>query len=169
MYCHMILQRTEVLLKHTVQKISQILNFTIADKCYYCKLLIFYFHFVLKLLSLYLWCFFLTKFFLVLFFNLQAVKEYNGSLPHSVDRIMSPWVLQMGFPVVTINTAIGKVSQKHFLLDADSNVTVKSPYKYAELQLLKCKYALTHCGSIEKYVIFLYVLPTAFRFSLKST
>uniref|UniRef100_A0A3P9D8U2 Aminopeptidase n=1 Tax=Maylandia zebra TaxID=106582 RepID=A0A3P9D8U2_9CICH len=91
---------------------------------------------------------------------LLAVKEYNGSLPHSVDRIMSPWVLQMGFPVVTINTAIGKVSQKHFLLDADSNVTVKSPYKYAELQLLKCKYALTHCGSIEKYVIFLYVLPT---------
>uniref|UniRef100_A0A3B4GQC5 Aminopeptidase n=1 Tax=Pundamilia nyererei TaxID=303518 RepID=A0A3B4GQC5_9CICH len=90
----------------------------------------------------------------------MAVKEYNGSLPHSVDRIMSPWVLQMGFPVVTINTAIGKVSQKHFLLDADSNVTVKSPYKYAELQLLKCKYALTHCGSIEKYVIFLYVLPT---------
>uniref|UniRef100_A0A3P9D9G5 Aminopeptidase n=1 Tax=Maylandia zebra TaxID=106582 RepID=A0A3P9D9G5_9CICH len=56
--------------------------------------------------------------------------KYNGSLPHSVDRIMSPWVLQMGFPVVTINTAIGKVSQKHFLLDADSNVTVKSPYNY---------------------------------------
>uniref|UniRef100_A0A3Q4HA78 Aminopeptidase n=1 Tax=Neolamprologus brichardi TaxID=32507 RepID=A0A3Q4HA78_NEOBR len=76
----------------------------------------------------------------------MAVKDNNGSLPHSVDRIMSPWVLQMGFPVVTINTAIGKVSQKHFLLDADSNVTVKSPYKYAELQLLKCKYALTHCG-----------------------
>uniref|UniRef100_A0A3Q4GW62 Aminopeptidase n=1 Tax=Neolamprologus brichardi TaxID=32507 RepID=A0A3Q4GW62_NEOBR len=60
----------------------------------------------------------------------MAVKDNNGSLPHSVDRIMSPWVLQMGFPVVTINTAIGKVSQKHFLLDADSNVTVKSPYKY---------------------------------------
>uniref|UniRef100_A0A3Q4GWE0 Aminopeptidase n=1 Tax=Neolamprologus brichardi TaxID=32507 RepID=A0A3Q4GWE0_NEOBR len=60
----------------------------------------------------------------------MAVKDNNGSLPHSVDRIMSPWVLQMGFPVVTINTAIGKVSQKHFLLDADSNVTVKSPYNY---------------------------------------
>lgn len=97
------------------------------------------------------------------------MKVNNGSLPHPVDRIMSPWVLQMGFPVVTINTAIGKVSQKHFLLDADSNVTVKSPYKYAELQLLKCKYALTHCGSIEKYLSFLYVLPTEFRFSLKST
>lgn len=95
----------------------------------------------------------------LLFFNLQAVKDNNGSLPHSVDRIMSPWVLQMGFPVVTINTAIGKVSQKHFLLDADSNVTVKSPYKYAELQLLKCKYALTHCGSIEKYVIFYMCFP----------
>ncbi|XP_063336384.1 aminopeptidase N-like [Pelmatolapia mariae] len=60
----------------------------------------------------------------------MAVKDNNGSLPHPVDRIMSPWVLQMGFPVVTINTAIGKVSQKHFLLDADSNVTVKSPYNY---------------------------------------
>uniref|UniRef100_A0A669ENS6 Aminopeptidase n=1 Tax=Oreochromis niloticus TaxID=8128 RepID=A0A669ENS6_ORENI len=93
----------------------------------------------------------------------MAVKDNNGSLPHPVDRIMSPWVLQMGFPVVTINTAIGKVSQKHFLLDADSNVTVKSPYKYAELQLLKCKYALTHCGSIEKYLSFLYQESISFQ------
>lgn len=44
---------------------------------------------------------------------------------------MNHWVLQMGFPVVTIDTARGEVSQKHFLLDPQSNVTVESPYKYA--------------------------------------
>ncbi|MEQ2237674.1 hypothetical protein ILYODFUR_025550 [Ilyodon furcidens] len=43
---------------------------------------------------------------------------------------MNPWVLQMGFPVVTIDTSTGKVSQKHFLLDPESNVTVQSPYGY---------------------------------------
>lgn len=35
----------------------------------------------------------------------------------------------MGFPVVTIDTATGRVSQEHFLLDPDSEVTVKSPYR----------------------------------------
>uniref|UniRef100_A0A8C6UCM9 Aminopeptidase n=1 Tax=Neogobius melanostomus TaxID=47308 RepID=A0A8C6UCM9_9GOBI len=59
-----------------------------------------------------------------------AVKKNNMSLPHRVGEVMNTWVLQMGFPVVTIDTAIGNVSQKHFLLDPESNVTVKSPYKY---------------------------------------
>uniref|UniRef100_A0A3B5MA29 Alanyl (membrane) aminopeptidase b, tandem duplicate 1 n=1 Tax=Xiphophorus couchianus TaxID=32473 RepID=A0A3B5MA29_9TELE len=36
----------------------------------------------------------------------------------------------MGFPVVTIDTASGSVSQKHFLLDPDSIVTAPSPYNY---------------------------------------
>lgn len=53
------------------------------------------------------------------------------SLPRPVYEIMNHWVLQMGFPVVTIDTTTGKVSQKHFLLDPESNVTVESPYKYA--------------------------------------
>uniref|UniRef100_A0A3Q3BS38 Alanyl aminopeptidase, membrane n=1 Tax=Kryptolebias marmoratus TaxID=37003 RepID=A0A3Q3BS38_KRYMA len=54
----------------------------------------------------------------------DAVKDNNVSLPRRVDAIMNPWVLQMGFPVVTVDTSTGKVSQKHFLLDPESNVTV---------------------------------------------
>uniref|UniRef100_A0A8C4DRB5 Aminopeptidase n=1 Tax=Dicentrarchus labrax TaxID=13489 RepID=A0A8C4DRB5_DICLA len=60
----------------------------------------------------------------------SAVKANNVSLPRSVCEIMNHWVLQMGFPVVTVNTATGKVSQKHFLLDPESEVAVESPYNY---------------------------------------
>ncbi|MEQ2283838.1 hypothetical protein AMECASPLE_015649, partial [Ameca splendens] len=60
----------------------------------------------------------------------MAVKDNNVALPDQVGAIMNPWVLQMGFPVVTIDTSTGKVSQKHFLLDPESNVTVQSPYRY---------------------------------------
>ncbi|XP_026221643.1 aminopeptidase N [Anabas testudineus] len=60
----------------------------------------------------------------------MAVEANNVSLPHPVYDIMNRWVLQMGFPVVTIDTSTGKVSQKHFLLDPESNVTLKSPYNY---------------------------------------
>lgn len=49
-------------------------------------------------------------------------------LGSSVADIMNTWVLQMGFPVVTIDTATGQVSQKHFLLDPDSVITTPSPY-----------------------------------------
>uniref|UniRef100_A0AAQ4S6F2 Aminopeptidase n=1 Tax=Gasterosteus aculeatus aculeatus TaxID=481459 RepID=A0AAQ4S6F2_GASAC len=51
-------------------------------------------------------------------------------LPDTVENIMNTWVLQMGFPVVTINTTSGVVSQEHFLLDPDSEVTAVSPFKY---------------------------------------
>uniref|UniRef100_A0A8C6WVT6 Aminopeptidase n=1 Tax=Neogobius melanostomus TaxID=47308 RepID=A0A8C6WVT6_9GOBI len=57
-------------------------------------------------------------------------------LPNTVADIMNTWVLQMGFPVVTIDTASGTVTQKHFLLDPDSEVTVVSPFKYVPM----------HCG-----------------------
>uniref|UniRef100_UPI0037E90B65 aminopeptidase Ey-like n=1 Tax=Semicossyphus pulcher TaxID=241346 RepID=UPI0037E90B65 len=60
----------------------------------------------------------------------MAVKANNVPLPRPVDEIMNHWVLQMGFPLVTINTITGEVSQKHFLLDPDSAVTVESPYNY---------------------------------------
>ncbi|RVE72148.1 hypothetical protein OJAV_G00059050 [Oryzias javanicus] len=60
----------------------------------------------------------------------MAVRNNNISLPCQVDSIMNRWVLQMGFPVVKIDTTTGKISQKHFLLDPENNVTVKSPYKY---------------------------------------
>ncbi|KAK2918320.1 aminopeptidase Ey [Channa argus] len=60
----------------------------------------------------------------------MAVEANNVALPHPVSDIMNTWVLQMGFPVVTIDTSTGKVSQKHFLLDAESNITLESPYNY---------------------------------------
>lgn len=60
----------------------------------------------------------------------MAVKANNVSLPRPVCEIMNRWVLQMGFPVVTIDTPTGKVTQRHFLLDPESNVTVESPYNY---------------------------------------
>ncbi|KAM3870230.1 aminopeptidase N-like [Diretmus argenteus] len=63
--------------------------------------------------------------------HLQTAVEANGvSLPAPVADIMNRWVRQMGFPVVTIETTTGHVSQKHFLLDPESTVTVTSPYGY---------------------------------------
>ncbi|XP_054892990.1 aminopeptidase N-like [Poeciliopsis prolifica] len=59
-----------------------------------------------------------------------AVDSSAVDLPKSVQDIMNTWVLQMGFPVVTIDTASGTVSQKHFLLNPDSEVTAPSPYNY---------------------------------------
>ncbi|TRY87998.1 hypothetical protein DNTS_007025 [Danionella cerebrum] len=47
----------------------------------------------------------------------MAVNETETDLPKSVRDIMDRWVLQMGFPVVTIDTATGQISQEHFLLD----------------------------------------------------
>uniref|UniRef100_A0AAY4EEL8 Aminopeptidase n=1 Tax=Denticeps clupeoides TaxID=299321 RepID=A0AAY4EEL8_9TELE len=49
-------------------------------------------------------------------------KYYNNgiSLPGKVNEIMNHWTLQMGFPVVTIDTRMGQLSQTHFLLDPES-------------------------------------------------
>ncbi|XP_052360964.1 aminopeptidase N-like, partial [Oncorhynchus keta] len=59
----------------------------------------------------------------------KAVLTTPGmSLPHTVHDIMNRWILQMGFPVVTIDTATGHITQKHFLLDPDSVVDRPSPY-----------------------------------------
>lgn len=68
------------------------------------------------------------------------MKANNVSLPCPVDEIMNHWVLQMGFPVATIDTSTGEVSQKHFLLDPESRVTVESPYKYATQQHFTAKH-----------------------------
>jgi len=59
----------------------------------------------------------------------QAVKLNGVVLPDTVQGIMNRWVLQMGFPVVTIDTTTGDVTQKHFLLSPEAKLT--SPYKYA--------------------------------------
>ncbi|XP_062403701.1 aminopeptidase N-like [Sardina pilchardus] len=59
-----------------------------------------------------------------------AVTETGTVLPFGVHDIMNRWVLQMGFPVVSIETATGTVSQKHFLLDPDSVVDRPSEFDY---------------------------------------
>ncbi|XP_051548711.1 aminopeptidase Ey-like [Myxocyprinus asiaticus] len=60
----------------------------------------------------------------------MAVNRTGTSLPRSVHDIMDRWVLQMGFPVVTINTTTGQISQKHFLLDPDSVLKRPSEFNY---------------------------------------
>ncbi|KAK2841765.1 hypothetical protein Q5P01_011965 [Channa striata] len=60
----------------------------------------------------------------------EAARLNETELPAPVPDIMNTWVLQMGFPVITINTTAGHVSQQHFLLDPNSNVTAVSPYNY---------------------------------------
>ncbi|XP_068814489.1 aminopeptidase N [Struthio camelus] len=59
-----------------------------------------------------------------------AVDRNNVSLPGSIGHIMDRWTLQMGFPVVTVNTLTGTISQKHFLLDPTSKVDRPSAFNY---------------------------------------
>ncbi|KFM08295.1 Aminopeptidase N, partial [Aptenodytes forsteri] len=60
----------------------------------------------------------------------KAVMENNVSLPNSISKIMDRWTLQMGFPVVTVNTLTGTVRQNHFLLDPTSVVKRPSAFNY---------------------------------------
>uniref|UniRef100_A0A3B4XXH8 Alanyl aminopeptidase, membrane n=1 Tax=Seriola lalandi dorsalis TaxID=1841481 RepID=A0A3B4XXH8_SERLL len=60
----------------------------------------------------------------------MAVDKAGISLPSPVEVIMNRWILQMGFPVVTIDTKTGSITQKHFLLDPDSVVDRPSPFNY---------------------------------------
>lgn len=66
------------------------------------------------------------------FCSKQAVEANDVSLPGPVEDIMNRWVLQMGFPLLTIDTSTGQVSQTHFLLDPESTVTARSPFKYVK-------------------------------------
>uniref|UniRef100_A0A8D3D2U2 Alanyl (membrane) aminopeptidase a n=1 Tax=Scophthalmus maximus TaxID=52904 RepID=A0A8D3D2U2_SCOMX len=61
----------------------------------------------------------------------RAVENTPGiHIPHTVHDIMNRWTLQMGFPVVTIDTRTGSVTQRHFLLDSDSVVERPSQFNY---------------------------------------
>ncbi|XP_048225372.1 aminopeptidase N [Perognathus longimembris pacificus] len=61
----------------------------------------------------------------------QAVNNQQEiHLPDSVGNIMDRWILQMGFPMITVNTKTGDISQQHFLLDPESNVTRPSDFNY---------------------------------------
>ncbi|XP_072421563.1 alanyl (membrane) aminopeptidase b, tandem duplicate 1 [Chiloscyllium punctatum] len=65
-----------------------------------------------------------------LFEHLQKAVDSSINLPTTVGKIMSRWTLQMGFPVITIDTTTGTVTQKHFLLDPNSTVTRPSKFNY---------------------------------------
>ncbi|NXA36176.1 AMPN Aminopeptidase, partial [Eudromia elegans] len=60
----------------------------------------------------------------------QAVDRHGRPPPAPISTIMERWTLQMGFPVVTVNTLDGTVSQRHFLLDPGSTVERPSPFNY---------------------------------------
>ncbi|CAO2614102.1 Aminopeptidase N [Lemmus lemmus] len=70
--------------------------------------------------------------YLDLWEHLQKAVESQSAvkLPTNVSNIMDRWILQMGFPVVTVNTATGEISQEHFLLDPESTVTRPSQFDY---------------------------------------
>ncbi|XP_034291427.1 aminopeptidase N isoform X1 [Pantherophis guttatus] len=59
-----------------------------------------------------------------------VVNKKNMSLPDTVKTIMDRWTLQMGFPVLTVNTTTGIITQKHFLLDPESPVERPSQFNY---------------------------------------
>ncbi|NWH84641.1 AMPN Aminopeptidase, partial [Aegithalos caudatus] len=60
----------------------------------------------------------------------EAVNKNDVQLPGNISNIMDRWTLQMGFPVVTVNTNTGTVSQTHFLLDPTSSVDRPSVFNY---------------------------------------
>ncbi|XP_039217944.1 aminopeptidase N [Crotalus tigris] len=62
--------------------------------------------------------------------QLQKAVNKNVNLPSTVKIIMDRWTLQMGFPVLTVDTSTGIISQKHFLLDPESPVERPSPFNY---------------------------------------
>ncbi|KAG8440629.1 hypothetical protein GDO86_006396 [Hymenochirus boettgeri] len=62
--------------------------------------------------------------------QLAVDNQTSVSLPLKIQQIMDRWVLQMGFPVVKIDTTTGTITQKHFLLDPKSNVTRPSQFNY---------------------------------------
>ncbi|KAK7176825.1 hypothetical protein R3I93_000923 [Phoxinus phoxinus] len=65
--------------------------------------------------------------------KLQEVVDADSSiqLPASINEIMNRWILQMGFPVVTIDTQTGSISQQHFLIDPEAvDSIMTSDYNY---------------------------------------
>ncbi|NWU38339.1 AMPN Aminopeptidase, partial [Hylia prasina] len=60
----------------------------------------------------------------------EAVDKNNVQLPDTISNIMDRWTLQMGFPVVTVDTSTGTINQTHFLLDPMSSVDRPSVFNY---------------------------------------
>ncbi|KAH0620152.1 hypothetical protein JD844_014785 [Phrynosoma platyrhinos] len=59
----------------------------------------------------------------------KVVDEDKFALPGTIKTIMDRWVLQMGFPVLTVNTSTGALTQQHFLL-SDTPVQRPSEFNY---------------------------------------
>ncbi|XP_012674825.2 aminopeptidase Ey-like isoform X1 [Clupea harengus] len=64
--------------------------------------------------------------------HLQAEVDRTPTLqlPDTIEVIMNRWILQMGFPVITIDTTTGTIRQKHFLTGLESVVDRPSIYNY---------------------------------------
>uniref|UniRef100_A0A671SHD3 Aminopeptidase n=1 Tax=Sinocyclocheilus anshuiensis TaxID=1608454 RepID=A0A671SHD3_9TELE len=64
----------------------------------------------------------------------KKLQEVNADssiqLPASINQIMNGWILQMGFPVVTIDTRTGSITQQHFLIHPEAVVDKPSDYNY---------------------------------------
>ncbi|KAM9124594.1 aminopeptidase N [Pangshura tecta] len=60
----------------------------------------------------------------------KVVVEDKIQLPTTIKGIMDRWTLQMGFPMVTVDTKVGSIGQKHFLLDTESIVQRPSEFNY---------------------------------------
>ncbi|NWV65277.1 AMPN Aminopeptidase, partial [Malurus elegans] len=84
-----------------------------------------------------------------LWVHLQEVVEKNNvQLPDNVSNIMDRWTLQMGFPVVTVDTLTGTINQTHFLLDPTSHVDRPSIFNYTWIIPVTW---MTGSGTVNKY------------------
>uniref|UniRef100_A0A8C1Q5B0 Aminopeptidase n=1 Tax=Cyprinus carpio TaxID=7962 RepID=A0A8C1Q5B0_CYPCA len=63
-------------------------------------------------------------------FNAVVSGDSRIQLPASIKEIMNRWILQMGYPVVTIDTRTGNISQQHFLIHPEAVVEKPSDYNY---------------------------------------
>uniref|UniRef100_A0A8C8DAH1 Aminopeptidase n=1 Tax=Oncorhynchus tshawytscha TaxID=74940 RepID=A0A8C8DAH1_ONCTS len=68
--------------------------------------------------------------------HVKSIEYFSGMNTWSkihikVAEVMATWTMQMGYPVITINTTTGDVSQEHFLLiqPSDYNYTWHVPIK----------------------------------------
>ncbi|NWV98288.1 AMPN Aminopeptidase, partial [Machaerirhynchus nigripectus] len=77
----------------------------------------------------------------------KAVEKNKVQLPDSISNIMDRWTLQMGFPVVTVDTRTGTINQTHFLLDPTSSVDRPSVFNYTWIIPITWKTDKSHGNS----------------------
>ncbi|KPP72867.1 hypothetical protein Z043_108090 [Scleropages formosus] len=83
--------------------------------------------------------------------GLKATNDSNKNI--QVAEMMESWTKQEGYPVITINTSSGEVSQRHFLLNqsAEQNLTWHVPIKVMKSGLREVKLdLLTVKGPVSK-------------------